>query len=262
MCAISCRLDSLHQLLLPPFGCLLRSASVSPTCTLPRVCRPQLCRNRSRLNSHGMHSASLYNYASITCSVHVLISHFKSMTRTYQASLRSDPGSLLMQVPSTSLLITGFKGSMRPPTLRCLWETTWLQGGTHWHTARMRVLPRKKQPQVLTDLACIVWCLTEAAWLRWVWSHPAARPLTWIKCNWFIEDKLCRFNGGGEDWKWHSMNRNCQTIKQCKQHRWTSDESGCWEPFSEAAPSSPRGGSVWTAVHLWQPFRKSPLTKI
>lgn len=150
MCAISRQLDSLHRLCLPPFGCLLCSASVSLTCTIPQVRRPQLCRNRYRLNSHGMQSASLYNYASITCSVHALISHFKSMTRTYQASLRSDPGSLLMQVFPTGLFITGFKGSMRPPTLRCLWETTWLRGGTHWHTAGMHKhsTPAKTAPSV------------------------------------------------------------------------------------------------------------------
>lgn len=82
--ALPLRLDSLHRLFLPPVGCLLRSASVSPTCTLPRVRRPRLCRSRWRLNSHDMQSASLYNYASITCSVYALISHFKSMTRTYQ----------------------------------------------------------------------------------------------------------------------------------------------------------------------------------
>lgn len=124
MCALSRWLDSLHRLFLPPFGCLLHSASVSP-----RVHRPQLCRSRWRLNSHGMQSASLYNYASITCSVHALISHFKSMTRTYQDFLRRDPGSLPMQVPPTGLFITAFKGSMGPPTLRCLGETTWLRGG-------------------------------------------------------------------------------------------------------------------------------------
>lgn len=120
---------SLRRLFLPPFGCLLRSPSVSLACSLPRARRPRLYRSRWRLNSHGMQSASLYNYASITCSVHALISHFKSMTRTYQASLRSDPGSLPMQVPPTGLFITGFKGSMRPPTLRCLGGTIWLQGG-------------------------------------------------------------------------------------------------------------------------------------
>lgn len=263
-------LSSLHvrtlpltRLFLPPFGCLLCSASVSPTCTLPRVRRPRLCRSRWRLNSHGMQSASLYNYASITCSVHALISHFKSMTRTYLASLRSDPGSLPMQVPPTSLFITGFKGSMRPPTLRCLGETTWLHGGEGGVLcACTSVPPLQKQPQVLTDLASVVWRLKEAAWPCWVWSHPAAWPLARFKCCWFIKGKLCRFNESGEDWKWHSINRNCQTIKQCKQHRWTSDESGCREPFSEAAPSSLRGGSVWTAVRLWQPPRDSPLTKI
>lgn len=40
--ALPLRLDSLHRLFLPPVGCLLRSASVSPTCTLPRVRRPRL----------------------------------------------------------------------------------------------------------------------------------------------------------------------------------------------------------------------------
>lgn len=118
-----------HRLFLPPFGCLLRSASVSPTCTLPWVHRPRLCRSRWRLNSHGMQSASLYNYASITCSVQALISHFKSMTRTYQASLRSDPGSLPMQVPLTGLFITGFKGSERPPTLRFFGRNHLAAGG-------------------------------------------------------------------------------------------------------------------------------------
>lgn len=185
MYALSLRLDSLHRLFLPPVGCLLCSASVSPTCTLPRVRRPRLCRSRWRLNSHGMQSASLYNYASITCSVHALISHFKSMTRTYQASSRSDPGSLPMQVPPTGLFTTGLKGSVRPPTLRCLGETTWLQGGgrTHWHTAETWVLegigvpPVYKRPQVLSDLDSIVWRLKEAAFVHWVWSDPAAWPL-------------------------------------------------------------------------------------
>lgn len=125
--------NSLRRLFLPPFGCRLCSPSVSLTCTLPRVRRPRLYRSRWRLNSHGMQSASLYNYASITCSVHALISHFKSMTRTYQASLRSDPGSLPMQVPPTGLFITGFKGSLRPPTLSCLgWNHLAAGGGGGW----------------------------------------------------------------------------------------------------------------------------------
>lgn len=159
--ALPLRLDSLHRLFLPPVGCLLRSASVSPTCTLPRVRRPQLCRSHWRLNSHGMQSASLYNYASITCSVHALISHFKSMTRTYQGFFkeRSRFAAHAGSPPPTGLFTTGLKGSVRPPTLRCLGETTWLQGGggeTHWHMAEMRVLagigvpPMRKRPQVLT----------------------------------------------------------------------------------------------------------------
>ena len=57
-------------------------------------------------------------------------------------------------------------------------------------------------------------------------------------------------NGGREDWKWHSINRNCQTIKQCKQHRWATDESGCQKPFSEAKPSRLNGRSICPPVYL------------
>lgn len=54
-----------------------------------------------------MLSASLYNYASITCSVCVLIRHLKSMTRTYQASQRSESGSLAVEL----LFRKDFEGS-------------------------------------------------------------------------------------------------------------------------------------------------------
>lgn len=40
------------------------------------------------------------------------------------------------------------------------------------------------------------------------------------------------------NWKWHGINRNCQTIKHCKQHRWSTDGFGCLEPFSNTRVSS------------------------
>lgn len=241
--ALPLRLDSLHRLFLPPVGCLLRSASVSPTCTLPRVRRPRLCRSRWRLNSHGMQSASLYNYASITCSVHALISHFKSMTRTYQGFFKERSR------------FAAHAGSPPPAYLQQAWKAQWglplwdvwekppgckeAGGGnslTHGRNAGISRHPMRKRPQVLTDPDSIVWRLKEVACcIGCDRIRRRGRCHGWLKGCWFIKGRLCRFNEGGEDWKWHSINRNCQTIKQCKQHRWTSDESRCRKPFSEAA---------------------------
>lgn len=151
-----------------------------------------------------MQSASLYNYASITCSMCVLISHLKSMTCIYQASLSSDPGSLPMQVPLTVLFITDFKGSTDARSAFPLWDARCKNqlaagGNTNVYT-RARTLHTSgvalsvDWPRLSSRMW--EWRLQEAGQPHSAWSHPAVRPLANSKSS-FIEGKLCHLMEAG-----------------------------------------------------------------
>lgn len=171
-----------------------------------------------------------------------------------------------MEVLLTILFITDFNGSTDSrsglPLCGVWWKkkkktaagklrVTHAHTHTHMHTRRTNSALSVDWPRLSSRMW--EWRLQEAGQPRFVWSHPAVRPLANFTCRSFIGRKARPFNGGGEDWKWHSINRNCQTIKQCKQHRWDTDESGCRMPFSEGAkPSRLKGGSVRPSFHLWQ----------
>lgn len=117
------------------------------------------------MNSHGMQSASLYNYASITCSVCALISHLKSMTRVHRgpskAAIRdhcpcrflspsylertSKAPLILHQAPRFEMF--GGKGARGPcgPT-----------ASTHTHTNRLAKIEQRPYKQ---RLRCwLTWC--------------------------------------------------------------------------------------------------------
>lgn len=127
----------------------------------------------------------------------------------------------------------------------------WLPGQrrTRTHTAA--------QPPHKQHFYCVDWpCLTSRTWERCLQetgrshfgrSHPAEQRRWQIPNAALLLKGAARFNGSREDWKWHSINRNCQTIKQSKQHRWDTDESGCQKTFTELESE----GWEFHGPHLW-----------
>lgn len=131
-------------------------------------------------------------------------------------------------------------------------EHAWIYMHAHTHPCMPTI---QIVPQVLIDFASVPGVESDA-W-RKLASHILSDHIQ--QCgHWYILNaahllkESSAVNESREDWKWHSINRTCQTIKQCKQHRWATDESGCRKPFNKAKPRSLKAGCICPSFHLWR----------
>lgn len=126
------------------------------------------------MNSHGMQSASLYNYASITCSVCALISHLKSMTRVHRGPFKAASQdhcpcrffspSYLERTSKASLILhrasrfemLGREGEQGALRANCK------QTRTHKYACQHIAVAVQTTPSVLVDLVSVLRCSRQA----------------------------------------------------------------------------------------------------